>query len=372
MLRFPIAFFQKMVSPRLGLAVIVVILAIICTTVTVFAHPLGNFTVNRYSRLEIGATELELLYVIDMAEIPSHRLRTEIDSNGDGVLSAAEQQQFLAVEAERLAQNFTLTINGQSVVLQHQMLNLHFVEGQQACRPHASRRAFSRTLRQRQWQSHLTITTRTLPGNGWQEVVVQAVDGIALVNSDVPASDLSDELRNYPTDLLTNPPVVNGAKVDFRLGAVGDGKTSGQGDKVTGATGATGIAKPADGFAELIKTEVLTPWAILLAIVAAFGWGAAHAMSPGHGKTIVGADPAGRRGTVNHAVFLGLTTTITHTAGVFGLGLVTLFLSNFILPEAIWLGVASGLMIVTLGLALLESSQIRPGHRQARCRTPSS
>ena len=120
------------------------------------------------------------------------------------------------------------------------------------------------------------------------------------------------------------------------------------------ALSVNGIAKPADGFAELIKTEALTPWAILLAIVAAFGWGAAHAMSPGHGKTIVGAYLVGTRGTVNHAVFLGLTTTITHTAGVFGLGLVTLFLSNFILPETLypWLGVASGLMIVTLGLSL--------------------
>ena len=223
MLRFPIAFFQKMVSPRLGLAAIVAILAIVCTTVTVFAHPLGNFTVNRYSRLEIGATELELLYVIDMAEIPSHRLRTEIDSDGDGVLSAAEQQQFLAVEAERLAQNFTLTINGQSTVLQHQMLNLHFVEGQAGLPTTRIEARFQSDFAATTAATSLDYHDQNFAGQlGWQEVVVQAVDGIALVNSDVPASDLSDELRNYPTDLLTNPPVVNGAKVDFRLGAGAD------------------------------------------------------------------------------------------------------------------------------------------------------
>ena len=46
-----------------------------------------------------------------------------------------------------------------------------------------------------------------------------------------------------------------------------------------------------------------------------------HALSPGHGKTVVGAYLIGSRGTARHALFLGLTVTLVHTAGVFALGL---------------------------------------------------
>jgi ABC-type nickel/cobalt efflux system permease component RcnA len=80
-------------------------------------------------------------------------------------------------------------------------------------------------------------------------------------------------------------------------------------------------------------------------------------MSPGHGKTIVGAYLAGSRATAQHALFLGLTATITHTTGVFALGLVTLFASEFILPEQLypWLSFLSGVMVVTIGLNLFIS-----------------
>jgi ABC-type nickel/cobalt efflux system permease component RcnA len=96
---------------------------------------------------------------------------------------------------------------------------------------------------------------------------------------------------------------------------------------------------------------------LLVAIAGSFVWGAMHAMSPGHGKTIVGAYLAGSRATAQHAVFLGLTTTITHTTGVFALGLVTLFASQYILPEQLypWLSFLSGLMVVSIGLNLFIS-----------------
>jgi ABC-type nickel/cobalt efflux system permease component RcnA len=111
-----------------------------------------------------------------------------------------------------------------------------------------------------------------------------------------------------------------------------------------------------DGFTQLITMPHLTLPSILLALALAFAWGAAHALTPGHGKTIVAADLVGSRGTVRHAVFLGLTTTLTHTAGVFGLGFLTLFASRYILPEQLypWLGVASGGLVVAIGLSLFR------------------
>src|SRR5215470_121970 len=90
-------------------------------------------------------------------------------------------------------------------------------------------------------------------------------------------------------------------------------------------------------------------WGVMLVgLLAAFVFGAVHALSPGHGKTLVAAYLVGARGTPKHAIFLGLMVTFTHTISVFALGLVTLYLSRFVLPETITpiLGAISGLTIV--------------------------
>ena len=70
----------------------------------------------------------------------------------------------------------------------------------------------------------------------------------------------------------------------------------------------------------------------MLLLLTAFAWGALHALSPGHGKAMVAAYLVGTRGTARHAVALGATVTITHTAGVFALGVVALGLSEYVLP----------------------------------------
>ena len=103
--------------------------------------------------------------------------------------------------------------------------------------------------------------------------------------------------------------------------------------------------------------EEFTLPALLLALGIAFVWGAAHALTPGHGKTIVGAYPVGSRGTMKHAVYLGLTTTITHTLGVFALGLITLFAAKYIVPETLypWMTLLSGLFVVGIGFNLFVS-----------------
>ena len=84
--------------------------------------------------------------------------------------------------------------------------------------------------------------------------------------------------------------------------------------------------------------------------------GAFHALTPGHGKTIVGAYLVGTRGTWRHAVFLGLVVTATHTAGVYALGAVTLVASAWILPERLlpWLSAVSGLLVLGVGASLVR------------------
>ena len=105
-------------------------------------------------------------------------------------------------------------------------------------------------------------------------------------------------------------------------------------------------------------------WSVMLpGMLAAFAFGAVHALSPGHGKTLVAAYLVGARGTPRHAVFLGLMVTFTHTISVFALGLVTLYLSRFVLPETITpiLGAISGITIVWVGAALLYRRTLGQG-----------
>jgi ABC-type nickel/cobalt efflux system permease component RcnA len=116
------------------------------------------------------------------------------------------------------------------------------------------------------------------------------------------------------------------------------------------------VSGQTDYLARLLHRGDLGFTTILIGLVVAFGLGAIHALSPGHGKTIVAAYLVGTRGTPAHAVFLGAMVTFTHTISVFLLGFATLFLSRFILPEKIYpvLGVISGVSIVWIGAILLH------------------
>jgi ABC-type nickel/cobalt efflux system permease component RcnA len=103
---------------------------------------------------------------------------------------------------------------------------------------------------------------------------------------------------------------------------------------------------------------------LLLLLVAAFGWGAVHALSPGHGKAMVAAYLVGTRGKPRDAVALGAIVTATHTAGVFALGLITLGLSQYILPEDLfpWLNLLSGLLVVGVGASVLRRHVYKRKH----------
>jgi nickel/cobalt transporter (NicO) family protein len=114
------------------------------------------------------------------------------------------------------------------------------------------------------------------------------------------------------------------------------------------------VADP--GFTRLIARGDLSVTAVLVSILLALFWGAAHALSPGHGKAVVTAYLIGKRGTPRDAFALGGIVTVTHTIGVFALGLVTLALSQWIVPEQLypWLELAAGLSVVAIGLTVLR------------------
>ncbi len=107
----------------------------------------------------------------------------------------------------------------------------------------------------------------------------------------------------------------------------------------------------------MVATEQMSLMFICTTIFLSFLWGAGHALTPGHGKAIVAAYLIGARSTAWHAFYLGLTVTITHTLGIFCLGFIALFASQYILPETLfpWLALLSGCIVIILGFTMFAS-----------------
>src|SRR5262249_8264275 len=196
----------------------------------------------------------------------------------------------------------------------------------------------------------------------WREVIARSgAAGTSIEHSSVPDADTTNELRSYPEDMLSSPLDVREAHFSFVPGAAAA-------RPLLASTGVAVLDRTRSAFAELANTSAeLTPGFILFALAVAVVLGAAHALQPGHGKTVVAAYLVGSRGTPMHALFLGATVTATHTAGVYALGLVTLFLSQYIVPERLYpvLEIISGLLVVGIGAWLFGRRLLAvlwPGH----------
>src|SRR5690349_20463610 len=316
------------------------------------AHPLGNFTINHYARIEVCGDAVKIHGVIDMAEIPTFQELQKIDSDQDGKASAGELNYYAQQMSARLATQLTVTVAGEHILLKPVAANLSLPTGAgglQTLRlefdfagqfsPGASSEARELKFEDNSYPERI----------GWREIVVVPQAGIKIFDSNAFANGLSDELKTYPQDRLTAPLDERTAQLSFTRGQI---PTNAQ--MLLSRDGRTAQAPARDRLAELIAVPHLTPGLVLLGLLFAVVLGAAHALSPGHGKTVVGAYLVGSRGTARHAAFLGLTVTVTHTAGVFALGVITLLASAYVVPEKLLpiLSLISGGIVVAIGLSL--------------------
>jgi ABC-type nickel/cobalt efflux system permease component RcnA len=209
----------------------------------------------------------------------------------------------------------------------------------------------------------VVVRDATFPGRiGWRAVVVRPGRGTA-GRSSVPSADPTRGLRAYPQAVLSTPADRAVARLDVRAGA-----GTVVAPRLTGAGTETARVRAAgDGLAGTFADAAAGRGVLLFLLLAAFGWGAVHALSPGHGKAMVAAYLVGTRGTARHAVALGLTVTVTHTIGVFALGIVALGLSAAILPEDLfpWLELASGLLVLLVGAGVLRARVRAARHARA-------
>ena len=337
------------------------------------AHPMGNFSVNHYARLQVTATGVQLDYVLDLAEIPSFELLHSWN------LQSASPRSDLNAQAIRQARqwlgNVKVSLNGKPLPIHLRSADLFLADGAanlpvMRITAHASAQAKGGDLS----YEDLNYPDRT----GWKEIVIAQASGAALERASHTDRDISKALTAYPPDPTLAPPQDLRARLVWRPVPIVSRKTQ----PIPAATHAEarsvaispveqphqappavspaalnpqsarpGTVVRGDFLSRLLHNARLTPWMLLLALAVAFGLGAMHALTPGHGKTIVAAYLICSRGTMKHAAFLGAMVTFTHTISVFVLGIATLFLFQWVVPEKIAqvCGVVSGISIVCIG-----------------------
>jgi ABC-type nickel/cobalt efflux system permease component RcnA len=372
------------------------------------AHPMGNFSVNHYSKITVDSGRVRIRYIIDLAEIPTYQelqragiSATAIDPNSAAVVS------YVSARGFELAHGLTLNLDGKPAALHIVSSDVIFPPGAGGLPTMKMGFVFEAITTTSPPPSNREINIQFADNNypgqsGWKEIVAASSTG-TLLRTSVPATDRSGELSNYPTDLLTSPPQVLAASlvVTFppSVPAVAASAqpqqqphpstvatisaasidASAKSSAIIKHTSAPHVLAPAEPsqlatpspspihlqanqqqtprskFTELIQAENLNPWFLFTAALIAIGLGGLHALEPGHGKTIVAAYLVGSKGTARHAVLLGVIVTVSHTIGVFALGAITLYASRYIVPEQLypWLGALSGITIAGLGCYML-------------------
>jgi nickel/cobalt transporter (NicO) family protein len=338
------------------------------------ASLLGNFTVNQYCGLNVASERVDVHYAVVFGQLPALRELHLADANSDGVTSQAERDAYVGRIAPALAEGLELRVNGALVPFRavRWTSSLPSEQGGFSLRVEVDFTADVPAAAAGSVQE-LQFDNKNFPGRlGWHEIVVEAGHGkVSVFDTDAYDTSLTGGLREALQALPATGPlderavhfsIALHAPPQARVLAARPGTVttvaSARDDttaKGTPRIESDWIASHTRQLVDVISSPRLEPRIIVLALLGALLLGAVHALSPGHGKTIVGAYLIGSRGTPRHAVFLGLTVTITHTIGVFVLGFATLYASRFIVPERLFpiLSLISAVLVLGMGVVLL-------------------
>jgi nickel/cobalt exporter len=306
------------------------------------AHPLGNFTVNTADRVTVVADGVEVVHVVDLAEIPTVQVKGRIASAG-GLSSYA------AAECTRIAPLLELSVDGR-----RSPLSVRSARGD--VQPGAAGLTTTR-LECRLASSEKPGSTIALVDGagtdrvGWKEVTLATRCG-SLRASDVPAVSPSKLLTAYPADLLTSPvDVRQGHATLVRGTCTARADTS---DDIVAKALPRGVGGITEFFTDFLGRSQLTVGFALVSVLASIAFGVVHALAPGHGKTVMAAYLVGQRGTRRQALQLGSIVTFTHTASVLLLGAL-LTLGTLAAPERVvpLTEILAGLLLAGLGIYLL-------------------
>jgi len=327
------------------------------------AHPLGNFTVNYYEGLRLSTTSIDVTAIVDAAELPTYQtVAPAVDRDRNAARSPAEEAAYAGRECGRLAVGLRLTVNDRRVPLTVRGSRIAFLPSSALRGLYTSRLSCDLSapadLHRR---AAVRFTDSVDRRYGWHEITAVGTDvhvtDSAVIGSGQPVdgTSVSDELRNYPNNLLSAPLDVRSVRFTAvpGAGAVAAGRYA-----VSGSSALVRALEPLTGaFYRTAAVPNLTVPVGLLALALAIALGCGHAALPGHGKTVMAAYLVGRRGSLRDAVLVGATVTFTHTAGVLLLGLAISVSAQFVGTDVLrYLGALSGLLIAAVGVGLLRSA----------------
>ncbi|MFJ1958160.1 nickel/cobalt transporter [Streptomyces microflavus] len=337
--------------------------ASVASAPTATAHPLGNFSVNYHTGLVLRPDRIDAQVVVDRAEIAALQERPAVDSDHDETVSDSESREYADKVCSGLSEQLHLSVGGKRASWKRSSATLVYENGEAGLK---TSRLTCRLTSSADLSEPADIRASTdydTTRIGWHEMTATG-QKVRLTRTDVPATSPTRELRQYPQDPLASPLDQRTAELRSEPGQ-GTGVLPAVAADLPGAGVISQVlAKVTGAFDSLVGAREITLPVGLLALFLALVLGASHAAMPGHGKTIMAAYLAGRRGTRRDALTVGATVTLTHTAGVLVLGL-ALPVSTHLAGETVlmWLGAASGLLVTGIGLWLLTGAvRGRPQH----------
>ena len=355
---------------RLGFVAAVTVVLALSVTGTASAHPLGNFTINVYDGLTVAPDKTFIDHVVDMAELPTVEARNAIDVNSDGTVTDDEGATWALATCTSFGPNLALSVANLPATLRATDVGLSFPPGQAGLTTLRLVCGFEADYAAAAPATAVSFRDGTFPGHqGWREIVVGAA-GTTLAGAGDFVQGTSERLRSYPVS--AGGAIRAQIDAHFSVASVtgaGPATAATQPDAVPVGSPADQIVRDAESAAavpggvtdlpaqltDIIQAKDLSLPAILLSLFLALFVGGLHAATPGHGKTLMAAYLVGSRGTIRHALALGLTVTISHTIGVLALG-VLVVLAGAALPAAQLfpiLGLVSGLIVMGLGTLFL-------------------
>ncbi|WP_329278932.1 urease accessory protein UreH domain-containing protein [Streptomyces sp. NBC_01451] len=325
------------------------------------AHPLGNFTVNRYDGLVVAPGQLRVAHVEDLAEIPATQAKPDIEKLG--LTDWAGQR------CASAAQGSKVTVAGRTVTLSVGSARASTRPGQaglNTLRVECELKAALPGVAEGDTVALGFHSAGTESGPGWREITARG-DRMTLAESDVPQKSVSGELTSYPQELLSSP--ADTARAALQVAPGGPALV----DSTEKAAPASSVLpRGADRWTRALDSLVarhdLTVGFAALALVIATFLGAMHALAPGHGKTLMAATAAARggRARLRDVMPLAASVTVTHTLGVVALGLLVTAGSAAAPSVIAWLGVASGVLVTGAGLTLTRRAWRQRAHERAQ------